>query len=104
MKSRLIVWSLVMLIALLPLWLNLVDHFFPGFFGESKPTWLWNAFDWFIFWLGGISVLVIYMLPTILAITLGRSDSGIVAAVNLFLGWTILGWIVTAIWAALPQE
>ncbi len=44
-------------------------------------------------------VLYVYFFPTILAIILGHANARGVAFVNLLLGWTILGWFLTCIWA-----
>ena len=39
----------------------------------------------------------LYFLPTIIA--RDKSDAGLIFAVNLLLGWTLVGWIVAFIWA-----
>jgi hypothetical protein len=38
-----------------------------------------------------------YFLPTIVG--RDKSDAGLIFAVNLLLGWTVVGWIVAFIWA-----
>lgn len=38
--------------------------------------------------------LAIYFLPTIIAFWRGHHQRGAVLAINLFLGWTLLGWVV----------
>ena len=38
-----------------------------------------------------------YFLPTIIG--RNKSDAGAIFLVNLFLGWTVAGWIVAFIWA-----
>lgn len=40
-------------------------------------------------------VLGIYLLPTIIAFSRGVSDRGAVAVINVFLGWTFMGWVVS---------
>jgi hypothetical protein len=48
-----------------------------------------------------LTVLVIlYFLPTIIASNRGHSVAGILL-LNLFLGWTGIGWIVMLLWALL---
>ena len=42
-------------------------------------------------------ICLIYFLPAIIA--RDKSDAGLIFLVNLFLGWTVIGWIVTFIWA-----
>jgi threonine/homoserine/homoserine lactone efflux protein len=41
---------------------------------------------------------LMYFLPTIIG--RDKSDAGLIFLVNLFLGWTVVGWIVTFIWAS----
>lgn len=40
--------------------------------------------------------LVIYLLPTIV----GRKkrNAGAIAVVNIFLGWTVVGWVIALAW------
>ncbi len=51
--------------------------------------------------IGGPIFLGICFLPTILALVLKRSNWPLILVVNLFLGWTGIGWIVCVLWAAL---
>jgi Superinfection immunity protein/zinc-ribbon domain len=44
-------------------------------------------------------VVVPYFLPTIIAMVRKKRNAGAVAALNFFLGWTVVGWIVALIWA-----
>jgi hypothetical protein len=46
-----------------------------------------------------ILVLVIYFLPTIVAGRYRHRNSSAIGALNLFLGWTLLGWVVALVWA-----
>ena len=50
-----------------------------------------------------ILVLVIYMLPTLIAYSREHPWRAEVAVVNIFLGWTLIGWIVVFLWAALAR-
>jgi hypothetical protein len=40
---------------------------------------------------------LMYFLPAIIG--RDKSDAGLIFVVNLFLGWTVVGWIVAFIWA-----
>lgn len=40
-----------------------------------------------------------YFLPTIIAAARGHHNGGAVFALNLLLGWTVLGWIAALVWA-----
>lgn len=59
-----------------------VVHFFP-FFG-----------------LGFGIPLVMYFLPSIIALARSKRDTLAIFLLNLFLGWSIIGWIVALVWAA----
>jgi len=51
----------------------------------------------------GIPVLLIiggiYFLPTIISAIRGHHNQVPILIVNIFFGWTLLGWIVALIWA-----
>jgi len=47
-----------------------------------------------------LMVLFIYFLPTVVAEARGHQNSGMIFLINLLLGWTVLGWIGTLVWAA----
>lgn len=47
----------------------------------------------------GIVFLIFYFVPTIIAANRGRHNTGAIFALNLFLGWTFIGWVVSLVWA-----
>ena len=51
---------------------------------------------------GALSTL--YLLPTIVAVVRGYSNRAAVAALNVFLGWTIVGWAVALSWSLKAEE
>jgi hypothetical protein len=53
--------------------------FFPGFFGFP---------------------LLLYFLPSIIALARSKRDLLAIFLLNLFLGWSVIGWIVALVWAA----
>jgi hypothetical protein len=55
------------------------------------------SFFFFPFFGGGF---VMYFLPTIIAMIRSKRDTLAIFLLNLFLGWTIIGWVVAVIWAA----
>jgi hypothetical protein len=59
-----------------------MTHLLPGFF---LP----------FFGLG----FVMYFLPSILAFARNKRDTGAILLLNLFLGWTMIGWVVALVWA-----
>lgn len=44
-------------------------------------------------------VLILYLVPTGIAYSRKHHNRAAVAATNVLLGWTFLGWIVAFIWA-----
>lgn len=46
--------------------------------------------------------LFIYLLPSVLA--WNKSQAGGVIAVNLFLGWTFIGWVIALAWACVDDK
>ncbi|MFD7431959.1 superinfection immunity protein [Streptomyces sp. NPDC059818] len=47
-----------------------------------------------------VIILFVYFVPTIVAFTRGVPNKGSVLVVNLFLGWTLVGWVVSLAMAA----
>lgn len=49
----------------------------------------------------GVSLLLmIYFLPWLIAWARDHHQIGSIAILNLLLGWTVLGWIVSLVWSA----
>jgi len=47
-----------------------------------------------------ISLLsVFYLLPFGIALARKRTNTASIFALNLFLGWTLVGWVVSLVWA-----
>ena len=42
---------------------------------------------------------VMYFLPSIIAIVRSKRDVTAIILLNLFLGWTMIGWVVSLVWA-----
>jgi|SRR5882672_9924668 len=51
-----------------------------------------------------ILYLLIYFLPTIIALISGCNRTGAVFVMNLFLGWTFIGWVWAFVWAVSPNR
>jgi hypothetical protein len=49
---------------------------------------------------GAIILMVLYFLPAVIAMTRGHTSAGGIFIINLFLGWTLLGWVCALAWAA----
>jgi len=48
--------------------------------------------------------LLCYFLPTIVALSRKRHNRGAIFVLNLFLGWTFLGWVVSLVWAVSSDQ
>ncbi|WP_242436863.1 superinfection immunity protein [Streptomyces sp. CB02488] len=48
--------------------------------------------------------MLAYFVPTVVAFMRGVSNSGSVFVLNLFLGWTLVGWVVALAMAARSTE
>lgn len=42
---------------------------------------------------------ILYFLPWLLAAARSRHNTGAIFALNLFLGWSLIGWVVAMVWA-----
>jgi hypothetical protein len=49
---------------------------------------------------GGLSAIAFYFLPTIISGMKKKPNTGAIFLLNLFLGWTFLGWLGALIWSA----
>ena len=54
-----------------------------------------------LFWIFGV---IIYFLPTIIALSKRKKQAAAIVLLNIFGGWTGVGWLVALIWAALNEE
>lgn len=57
---------------------------------------------------GGLGLLVVivlaYFLPAVIAFSRGVPNKGSVLVLNLFLGWTLVGWVVALAMAARSHQ
>ena len=42
---------------------------------------------------------VLYFLPTIIAVIKSKRDTVAILLLNVFLGWSVIGWIIALVWA-----
>ena len=42
---------------------------------------------------------VMYFLPAIIAFARSKRDATAILLLNLFLGWSVIGWVVALVWA-----
>jgi hypothetical protein len=48
--------------------------------------------------------LGVYFLPTIIAVVGTHHNAGAIFVLNLFLGWTFLGWVIALVWACTRSD
>jgi len=46
-----------------------------------------------------VFVAAIYFIPTIIALGRGKQNAVAIFALNLLLGWTFVGWVVSFVWS-----
>ena len=49
--------------------------------------------------IGVTVVLISYFIPTIIALIRKHRDVMAIFVLNLFLGWSLIGWIISLVWA-----
>lgn len=52
----------------------------------------------------GFMIIPIYFIPMIVSIKRSHPQAGTISIINLFLGWTLLGWVISLAWAASSIE
>jgi hypothetical protein len=52
----------------------------------------------------GVVIAGIYVVPGILAQSRGHPRAISISVLNLFAGWTIIGWMGALVWALLPKR
>ena len=45
-------------------------------------------------------IIILYFLPTVIASLRHHQQTAAIAVLNIFLGWTLLGWIAALVWSA----
>jgi hypothetical protein len=51
-----------------------------------------------------LGVLGFYFLPTIVAFGRARHNKVAILVLNLFLGWTVIGWVISLVWAVSSSQ
>ncbi len=46
-----------------------------------------------------IIIVAMYFIPTIIALLRGHRQTVAIGALNLLLGWTVLGWVGSLVWS-----
>lgn len=51
-----------------------------------------------------IIILVLYFIPAVIGIARQKRNAGAILVLNLFLGWTVVGWVVALVWALTVED
>jgi hypothetical protein len=46
----------------------------------------------------------IYFLPSIVAFRRDRHNKGAILVLNMFLGWSVIGWVIAMVWAVSSSQ
>ncbi|MBE6915841.1 MAG: superinfection immunity protein [Ruminococcaceae bacterium] len=58
-----------------------------------------------LLWIVGIAVaLAVYFIPSIVAWRKNHIQTTAIILLNVFLGWTFIGWVVALIWATMKEK
>jgi len=56
----------------------------------------------------GILLLLVgaafYLMPSIIAFARGHNNKAAIAALNILLGWSVIGWVASLVWAMTSQK
>ena len=44
-------------------------------------------------------VIALYFVPWLVAVSRKHNNAGAIAVLNIFLGWTFLGWVAALVWS-----
>jgi hypothetical protein len=60
----------------------------------------WGAL-WFVFIL---PALALYFLPTIIALVRHVRNALAIVLINIFAGWTFIGWVIALVWSLVDKR
>ena len=49
-----------------------------------------------------LAVILSYFVPAVNALLRGHKNAGAITALNLLLGWTLIGWVAAFVWSCIP--
>jgi len=49
-------------------------------------------------------LMALYFIPTFIAFNAGKNNKEAILLLNLFLGWTFIGWVVALVWATTQDK
>jgi hypothetical protein len=67
------------------------------FSGMSQQEIIYGA-------LGTLALLFMYFLPTMIGFLRGASSKWGILILDLFLGWSLIGWVIALIWSVIGKK
>ena len=58
----------------------------------------------FVWIISVLFALVVFLLPTIIAVFRHKKNITAILVLNLLGGWTVVGWIIALVWAFAPDR
>lgn len=58
--------------------------------------------EFMLYTIAGVGIL--YIVPSIIAFLAQKKNSGAILALNLLLGWTLIGWVISLVWSLCNDE
>ena len=58
----------------------------------------------FVWIISILFALVVFLLPTIIAVLRHKRNTTVILVLNLLGGWTVIGWIIALVWAFAPDR
>ncbi len=52
----------------------------------------------------GLALITLYFLPSLIAKIKHRRQGLAIVLLNLFLGWTLIGWVAALVWAVMVDQ
>ena len=49
-------------------------------------------------------LIVVYLMPLIIATSRNHKNATAISVLNVFLGWTFVGWVIALVWALTDQS
>ena len=51
-----------------------------------------------------VVALALYFVPSFIAVNKNKRNKNAILALNLFLGWTFVGWVVALVWSLMQDQ
>ncbi len=70
----------------------------------AEPDTRAVIFGTILFGIVGLGSLGVYFIPTIISMMSKKRNTPAIAVLNIFLGWTLIGWVAALVWAVAQER